>query len=232
MVINPKTIATKYLTRPVRLLLTEPIITVVALYASFAYSLLYLSLEVFPIVFSDLRHWGPVISTLPFLSLFVGIAAAIPINLANQPYYFRAVKRAGGHVVPEARLPPVMVGAPCFCIGLFWFGWTADPGIHWISPVIAAAFIGLGFSCVFQQCILFLVDSYGLFAASAVAANTVLRSLLAAGLPLAAGPMFDTLGVGVGMSILGAVAAVAVPVPFLLARYGPGLRRRSKFADA
>lgn len=35
-----------------------------------------------------------------------------------------------------------------------------------------------------QQCINFLVDTYGLYAASAVSANTFLRSVLAAGLPL------------------------------------------------
>jgi len=69
-----------------------------------------------------------------------------------------------------------------------------------------------------------------LYAASAVSANTFLRSILAAGFPLAAMPMFHNLGVGPAMSILGAVATVAIPVPFVFMKYGLALRRRSKFA--
>lgn len=85
----------------------------------------------------------------------------------------------------------MVLGGILFVIGLFWFGWTADSSIFWLSPVIAAAFIGAGFNVIFQQCINFLVDTYQLYAASAVSANTFLRSLIAAGLPLAAKPMFN-----------------------------------------
>ena len=74
------------------------------------------------------------------------------------------------------------------------------------------------------------MDTYGKYAASAVAANTFLRSVIAAGLPLAAKPMFHALGVGPAMSILGGVAAVAIPVPFLFMKYGRALRKRSTFA--
>jgi hypothetical protein len=115
-------------------------------------------------------------------------------------------------------------------VGLFWFGWTANPEVHWIAPVIAAVFIGAGFNIILQQCLNFLVDTYGLYAASALSANTVLRSVLAAGAPLVANPMFHNLGVGPAMSILGAVACMAIPVPFLFLKYGVMLRKRSKFA--
>jgi hypothetical protein len=86
--------------------------------------------------------------------------------------------------------------------------------------VFATLFIGAGFNVIFQQCINFLVDTYGVYAASAVSANTFLRSIMAAGLPLAAQPMFHNLGVGPAMSILGAVATIAIPVPFVFMKYG------------
>ena len=85
-------------------------------------------------------------------------------------------------------------------------------------------------SIIFQQCINFLVDTYTLYAASAVAANTFLRSLLASGFPLVARPMFYNLGVGPAMSILGAIACLALPVPLLFMKYGLRLRKMSKFA--
>ena len=102
--------------------------------------------------------------------------------------------------------------------------------ISWVSPVIATAFIGAGFNIIFQQCINFLIDTYGLYAASAVSANTFLRSVLAAALPLVARPMFHNLGVGPAMSILGGIAVLAIPVPFVFMKYGLALRKKSSFA--
>lgn len=57
----------------------------------------------------------------------------------------KAVEKNGGKAVPEARLPPMIIGGLLFVSGIFWFGWTAAPNILWVSPVIAAAFIGAGF---------------------------------------------------------------------------------------
>ena len=42
--------------------------------------------------------------------------------------------------------------------------------------------------------------------------------------------MFNNLGVGPAMSILGAVATIAIPVPFIFMKYGLRLRKMSKFA--
>ncbi|TVY64227.1 putative transporter [Lachnellula suecica] len=228
--LTPKTIVTKHLSRPLRMLVTEPMVTCIALYASFVYALLYLTLEVFPIVFEEHRGWGPVVGSTPFLALFVGVLCAVIINLANQPRYARISDAAHGKPVPEARLAPMAIGGFLFAIGLFWFGWTAKSSILWVSPVFAAGFIGAGFNVIFQQCINFLVDTYGLYAASAVSANTFLRSVLAAGFPLVARPMFNNLGVGPAMSILGGIATIAIPVPFIFMKYGLTLRRMSKFA--
>lgn len=87
------------------------------------------------------------------------------------------------------------------------------------------AFIGAGFNIIFQQSLNFLVDTYGSFAASAVSANTILRSLVACGLPLAVRPMFDNLGgVGPGCSLLGGIAVLALPVPWVFVRYAAVFR--------
>jgi hypothetical protein len=89
--ITPRNVVTKYFSRPLlcvvathgsidvrtdnhhSMLLTEPTVTCIALYASFVYANLYLFLEVFPIVFQEMRGYGPVVSTLPFLGLFTGV---------------------------------------------------------------------------------------------------------------------------------------------------------------
>lgn len=96
---------------------------------------------------------------------------------------------------------------------------------------MSVAFISCGFTTVFQQCLNTLVDTYGPYAASSTSANTMLRSVLACGLPLAARPMFVNLGTGIAASILGAVSCLALPVPLVLYYYGLALRKRSKFAQ-
>jgi len=227
--LNFKIIVTKHLTRPVTMLLTEPMVTCIAVYASFVYSILYLTLEVFPIVFLQHRGYSTVVSTLPFIGLFIGVLCAALINLSNATRYAKVVDKNSGKAVPEARLLPMQIGSFVFCVGLFWFGWTAAPKYHWILPVIGAVLIGCGFSAIFQQAINYLVDSYRVYAASAVSANTILRSILAAALPLVARPMFYNLGVGPAMSILGGIAALAIPIPFVFAKIGERLRARSNF---
>lgn len=72
----------------------------------------------------------------------------------------------------------------------------------------------------------YLVDVYTMHAASAMAANTVLRSTFAAFIPLAGQPMYRALGLGWGNSLLGFVAIALIPIPLLFVKYGATLRTR------
>jgi hypothetical protein len=150
--VDVKSIITKQLSRPLKMLFTEPMVTLIAFYASFVYAILYLTLQVFPIVFQEQRGWSPVVGSLPFLGMFVGILAATGVNLGNQPIYRRKCAASNGKPIPEARLPPLAIGAVLMVIGLFWFAWTAEPKYPWPSPVVAAGFVGGGFNIIFQQC--------------------------------------------------------------------------------
>ena len=69
-----------------------------------------------------------------------------------------------------------------------------------------------------------------MFAASALAANTVTRSAAGAAAPLFTQYMFDALGVGGGGSLIGGVATLLAPIPFVFYKYGEPIRKRSKFA--
>ena len=69
-----------------------------------------------------------------------------------------------------------------------------------------------------------------MYAASALAANTVARSACGAAAPLFTSYMFDALGVGGGGSLIGGVATILAIIPFLFYRYGKPIRERSKFA--
>jgi hypothetical protein len=75
----------------------------------------------------------------------------------------------------------------------------------------------------------YLVDAFGEYAASAIAANTVVRSIVGAFLPLAGPSMYAKLGLGWGNSLLGLIALAMLPVPVVFYLYGKKIRMSSRY---
>ncbi|PGH15541.1 hypothetical protein AJ79_02323 [Helicocarpus griseus UAMH5409] len=223
--------ANKYLIVPFQLLCT-PICFLVAIYASFVYGILYLSLSSFPIAFIEVRGWSLVVGHLPFLALLTGVLFGAAANLYNQKFYLSKFRANNNRAVPEARLPPMMVGSVFFTAGLFLFGWTSPPHIPWIAQVIGTASMGFGFFTVFQAALNYLIDTFPTVSASAVGANTFLRSCFAGAFPLFARIMYSKLGVPWASSLLGFVSVPLIPIPYLFYYYGKRIRARGKWSRA
>lgn len=91
-------------------------------------------------------------------------------------------------------------------MGLFWFAWTAPLPTPWISGILAGIPFGLGLVTLFLGITSCLTDCYGQCAASALAANAVLRSLFGVAFPLFARQMYEKLGTSWATSLLGFLA--------------------------
>lgn len=76
------------------------------------------------------------------------------------------------------------VGGVLFTISFFWFGWTSYASISFWSPMLAGAFVGVSLTFTFLSLYNYMIDTYLQVAASALAANTVCRSLFGAGFPV------------------------------------------------
>lgn len=224
-------LASRFMIRPFQLLVT-PICFFVALYASFVYGILYLSLASFPIEFQEIRGWNSVVGALPFLALLSGILLGAGVNLVNQRFYARRCKANNGRPVPEARLPPMMAGSLFFAAGMFIFGWTGTRDVFWLGPVFGALAIGLGFFTIFQAALNYLIDTFQQYAASAIAVNTSLRSVFAGAFPLFTNAMFHSLGVPWASSLLGFVSIALIPIPYIFYIFGPRIRARGKWSKA
>jgi DHA1 family multidrug resistance protein-like MFS transporter len=83
---------------------------------------------------------------------------------------------------------------------------------------------------IFLQSLNYLVDAYLMFAASAIAGNTFLRSLCGAGFPLFARQMFTGMGIQWAATLLGCVALVLAPIPFIFYKFGYKIRAKSAYA--
>ena len=102
--------------------------------------------------------------------------------------------------------------------------------MHWIVCTLAGVFLATSILLIFVAYLNYITDSYLMYAASALAANTVARSAAGAAAPLFTNYMFSALGIGGGGSLIGGVACLLAPIPFLFYKYGRGIRERSKFA--
>ncbi|KAK5118774.1 hypothetical protein LTR85_007980 [Meristemomyces frigidus] len=223
--VSLKELSEKYLVRPFQLLRT-PICLLVALYASFVYGILYASLAAFPIEFEEVRGWNKLVGSLPFLAMLLGIIIGAGANLFNQKFYLTRWKANHCRPVPEARLPPMMFGSVIFVAGLFIFAWTSAKNIPWIAPCVGIALMGLGFFTIFQAALNYLIDTFQRYAASAVAANTFLRSVFAGVFPLFISPMLHAMGIGWGISVFAFIACALVPIPYLFYVFGKRIRAR------
>jgi len=83
---------------------------------------------------------------------------------------------------------------------------------------------------IFLQGMNYMVDVYLWNANSALAGNTLIRSLAGAAFPLFATQMYDSLGVNWASSLLGFVCVALIPVPILFYKYGARIRAASRFS--
>lgn len=123
-----------------------------------------------------------------------------------------------------------MYASPIFALAFFWFGWTSYPSISLWAPLLSGLAMGFSVVWIFLGLFNYIVDAYLFVAASALASNTVIRSLFGAGFPLFANQMYDKLNPRWASTLLGCIAVLMAPIPFILKRYGEAMRRHSKFA--
>lgn len=219
------------LSRPWILLFREPIVFITSIYMAIIYGTMYMMFAAFPIIFQQTRGWSAGIGGLAFLGIAVGMTMAVCYAMwDNGNYNRRAARSPGGVAPPEARLMTAAIGSILLPIGLFWFAWTNTAPVHWVVPIIGSGFFAAGLVLVFLSLFNYLIDSYVIFAASVLAANTVLRSLFGAAFPLFTTYMYKNLGLHWASSVPAFLAVACVPFPFLFMKYGERIRLRCKYA--
>lgn len=151
----------KNLSRPLRLLFTEPIVLLLSIYTAFIYGLLYTFLTAYPIVFQQIRGMNRGVGSLPLFGMLVGQVFACGYMIWQQPQYLRKFEANNQVNVPEWRLPPMVLGGTLFSIGMFWFGWSGyRSDVHWIAPTLSGLFTGFGNFMIILQAQNYLLDAY------------------------------------------------------------------------
>tara|TARA_R110002060_G_scaffold59097_4_gene68992 strand:- start:737 stop:1168 length:432 start_codon:yes stop_codon:yes gene_type:complete len=134
------------------MLFLSPIIFLLSLYMAVTYGLLYLLFTTITQVFQETYGWDPEICGLAYIGLglgfFAGLAVVAKISDAT---VVRMTKANNGAFEPEMRLPACIFFACFIPITFFWYGWSADKGVHVSrSPILTLAYI-LGFPIKSKQ---------------------------------------------------------------------------------
>lgn len=217
------------LTTPFKLLFTEPVVFFFSLWAAFAWGVLYMQLNVLPLVFSTNHGFTIEEQGAVFASLVVGVLIAVVISI----YQEKLAKRWRPKLLdnPEGRLYFACLEAALLPIGLFWFGWTSYGSIHWIVPCFGIGCAMMGIFSIYLAVFNYLADVYHRYASSALACQSFCRNILGGVFPLFSQIMFRRLGFPAASSLLGGVAAVLTIVPWVLVFKGEKIRARSKVAS-
>lgn len=212
-------------------MLATPICLFVTIYTAFIYAVFYASLASFPIIFAQTRDWDEIHSNLPYLAVLIGITLGAGVNLLNQTHYNKHFRSNDNRPVPEARLPPMMLASVVLAAGLFVIGWTCVPSqlSPWPATLSGVLMMGFGYYTIFTSALNYLIDTFQLWGASALAANTFARSVLAAVLPLLVPAMYARLGNGWAYSVLGFFAVCNIPVPFVFYFCGKKIRQKGRW---
>ncbi|PMD29208.1 MFS multidrug transporter [Hyaloscypha variabilis F] len=222
---SPRDILLSALIRPAKMLLFSPIILALSSFVAIIYGYLYILFTTFPFVFEDQYGFSSGTVGLTYLGLGVGCFVGLLVFGSTSDKIIK-MKAGSGEMKPEYRLLPMIYGAPCIPIGLFWYGWSAEAHTHWIVPIIGTAFVGIGLIATIMPVQTYIVDAFTVHAASGIAAAAVFRSVFAAVIPLFGRKMYSALGLGWGNSLLGFIALAMCPIPLMFYRYGEVIRKK------
>ncbi|KAI0102654.1 major facilitator superfamily domain-containing protein [Nemania sp. FL0031] len=248
------------LTRPFHLLFTEPIVFFFSLWVAFAWAVLYLTFGSIPLVFRRQYGFNVEQSGYVFAAMIVGGSIATVFGILQdhalkhpnwqdrsaslgrdgcadiiQPSthgFWRYIRRKFPAESPESRLYLTCFAGVLLPVGLYLFGFSAQPSIHWIVPTVAIGLATAGIYYVYLATFNYLADIYQAYASSALAAQSFCRNVLGGVFPLVTAMLFTNLGEDAAGGVLGAIATVLAVVPWVLIFFGERIRRRSKYAVA
>ncbi|KAM5347291.1 hypothetical protein ACJ41O_010296 [Fusarium nematophilum] len=215
--------------RPMKMLFTQLPVLALSLYVAVVYGVLYLMFSTFTFVFAQQYGFGTGTIGLAYIPTGVGMLSGTILFGVLADVIIKKKLAENGKTVPEDRLP-IWLTLPngiLIVVSLFWYGWATESNTHWIVPMIGVALFCFGLMGIMMCLQIYLIDAYISYAASVVAAVTVLRSIAGAMLPLAGLSMYNSLGLGWGNSILAFLALVLVPVPVVFRLYGSKIRAKS-----
>lgn len=217
---------------PMRLLGTESVVFWFSVWASFAWAILYMQFASISIVFKDVYGFSNTQVGAVYIAVIVASIIGTILAYFQQPVMRWLWPESDKNATPEGRLLSPGFQSILLPVGLFWFGWTARPGISWISPALAVGSCTMGIFSIYLAVFNYLADTYHRYSSSAQAAQSMCRNIFAGIFPLFTAQMMSSLTYRGAGSLLGGIGLLLTAIPWLLSFYGHKIRARSPFAGS
>ena len=214
------------LIRPIRIFV-QPIVLTMSFYQALVFGTTYSLYTNMQKIYSGI--YGLNTEQVGLLYLFPGVGFLIAVWFLVpriDTVYNALTKRNKGEAKPEFRLPLANIGAVLIPISLFWFAWSVEYRAPWPATIISTFFYGLGQVMIINCVQNYYIDSFEKYAASAVAAGAVFRSVVGGITPLFAPLLFDALGYGWGISVFAFLAVAIAPAPLVFYYFGGTVREK------
>ena len=197
------------LVRPIRLAM-EAIVLFMTLYLTVLYIVFFTFLDGYPHIFQYTYGISQNLTNVIFAAMFVGVV----LGSLTVPWVYKITKQslANNTFVPKFRLWFAMLGAPAVPISLCWMGWTCyvslpssphhslppltaqQTSISIWSPILALTLLGYGMICIFMSAYMYMIDSYEIYAASALTFVTIIWYSIAGGMTAVGVPFYKIVG--------------------------------------
>lgn len=215
--------------KPIQICMLDPSVGVANLYTSFIYGTYYTLFDAIPRVYPVRYGFSTGELGLSFLHVFVacvmaGAAYSAYIYLSHNPR-----SRRGLLTEHEECLRPALIA--CFLppVGLFLFAWTSNGSTHWLVGLFGLTLYAMGTFVILQCLSVYLPRIYPIYSASLFASNDFFRSTLATGAIHFGVPLYERLGIGRGVSVLGGLSVLGIAGMYFIYWKGAVLRAQSRF---
>jgi hypothetical protein len=185
---------------------------------------------------------------LTFLNHVAGVLVLVAVTPV-QTWLFSRDHKKHGHGRPEARFLLSLIGFWLFPISLLWYAFTCDGNTSYWSPLVAGGVLGFAEAMIWLSMLnyvtggisflnpldldlIFIIDSYPIVAASAIAAFLIPSYILAAALTHLGILMIDNMTTKWAMATIGFVSFGLCALVYILYFFGARIRKRSKFAKS
>lgn len=217
--------------RPARVLMGSGVLMAMSTFGAVAFSFFYVMSTTLADILKDVYGMDQVTVGFCFISFSIGSTFSIFVcNRHLDKIYITMRDANNGIGLPEYRLPLVIVGAICIPLVTALYGWSAELRLGVPYTLLSLGLMGSSMTLALVPLTAYIVDAFGLYAASATTGIIVTRCLTSTFLPLATGPLVDSYGYGWAFTMFSALSLVLVPIPIMVFRYGAHWRRFSPYS--
>ncbi|KAI6709196.1 hypothetical protein JHW43_008263 [Diplocarpon mali] len=213
--------------RPLLILFTQPIVITMALYQALIFAITYSLYTQFQSIYGEEYGFSTLQVGLTYLAPGVGFLVAVWFLVPRIGMIYNSLtKKHNNTPKAEYRLPLANIGSLLIPLSLFAFAWTTEHHTHVALPIAATFFYGIGQVAIFNAVQNYYIDAFEKYAASAIAAGSLFRSVIGGVVPVFTGGLLDHVGLGWGFSVFGFISIALAPSPVLFYMYGERLRER------